>query len=134
MTPNAMAALHARASASPWSVESFAKQISQTGSILATQTHAFALGRIIVDEVELLQIATDPDHQRNGLGRAVLSEFERLAHQRGCLRALLEVASLNSAAIALYTAAGWTVDGTRPNYYRLQDGRYDDAILMSKNL
>ncbi len=134
MTPDALAALHAKASTSPWSARSFEAQLSLSGSVLVTQPYAFALGRIIVDDVELLQIATDPTHQRQGLGRSVLREFETLAHQRGCRRGLLEVASLNTRAIALYTSAGWVIDGKRTNYYRMADGQYDDAWLMSKNL
>lgn len=134
MTPAALAALHAQASASPWSASSFDEVLCSSGSLLTTKDNAFALGRMILDDVELLQIATDPAHQRQGLGRSVLSTFERQARSFGCRRALLEVASKNFAAIALYTASGWQTDGMRPKYYRTSDGIFDDAILMSKNI
>ena len=75
MTPQDMAELHVRVSNSPWSADSFAQQIEQPNALLAFNEHAFAIGRAILDEAELLQIATDPDHQRQGLGRQVLPHF-----------------------------------------------------------
>ena len=134
MTPEHMAALHARASTSPWSAESFAAQLAQSGSILAHKEHAFALGRATLDEAELLHIATEPDKQRQGLGTQMLIAFERAAKDQGCTRAFLEVASRNAAAQALYTTCGWKVDGRRKDYYRDADGRRDDALVMSKTL
>lgn len=134
MTPKDLAALHLRASASPWSAQSFEKQIAKSGSLLITHSHAFALGHIVLDEIELLQIATDPSHQRKGYGRKALSDFERSAIHRNCTRALLEVSANNASARALYTSSGWVRDGLRTNYYRLANGEREDAILMSKIL
>lgn len=94
---------------------------------------AFALGRVTLDEAELLTLAVDPDARRKGLGRAVLSAFETQASDRGATRAFLEVADTNQPARALYAASGWAMTGARPNYYRTTDGRID-AILMGRSL
>lgn len=134
MTPRQMAALHARASTSPWSVESFASQAEQPGALIASDEHAFALGRAILDEAELLQIATDPDHQRQGHAKQVLMAFEQAAKAKGCTRAFLEVAQSNDPAQALYTTCGWKTDGRRNGYYKRSDGGWEDALLMSKEL
>jgi len=40
----------------------------------------------------------------------------------------------NAPAIALYTNTGWQRDGVRAKYYRLKNGQYDDALLMSKSI
>ncbi len=134
MTPQDLAALHARASTSPWSVESFEEHLNHAAAILVTAPHGFALGRAVLDEVELFQIATDPDFQRQGIARSVLAEFESDARKRGCARAFLEVAASNHAAQALYKAADWHTDGLRKSYYKRADGTREDALIMSKNL
>ena len=134
MTPEELAALHLRASASPWSKESFASQLAQDGTLFTFEAHAFALGHAVLDEAELLQIATDIDHQRQGHAKRILSGFETQARENGCARAFLEVAQSNVAAIALYTAAGWILNGRRKGYYKYSDGAHEDALLMSKDL
>jgi ribosomal-protein-alanine N-acetyltransferase len=134
MTPEALAHLHARASDSPWSVDSFASQLADKSTFLTIEPNAFALGRATLDEAELLQIATDPDHQRKGHGHRVLAAFEIQAKFVGCTRSFLEVAQSNAAAIALYTSCGWVQDGKRPNYYMLANGQREDALLLSKSL
>lgn len=134
MTPQDLAALHARASASPWSAASFASQMAQKGALLAQSAHAFALGRATLDEAELLQIATDPAHQRQGHGAHILNRFEALAKAQDCTRGFLEVAQGNAPAIALYTSTGWVLSGRRKGYYKHANGAREDALLMSKDL
>jgi len=134
VTPHDLAALHAKVSRAPWSADSFASQLAQRGSLLSKHDFGFALGRITLDEVELLQIAIDPSHQRQGYGLDVLKKFEAKARTRGCRRAILEVAQSNARAFALYTRAGWVQDGVRRDYYRRENGQREDAILMSKSL
>ena len=94
---------------------------------------AFALGRTMFDEAELLTIAVHPDHRRQGLARSCLNTFETMAISKGAARAFLEVAENNAGARALYASAGWAEDGIRTNYYRTSNGR-TNAILMSKTL
>lgn len=134
MTPDQLAALHAKVSEQPWSAQSFAAQIEQSGAVLVHNKHAFALGRIVLDEAELLQIATHPAHQRQGHAQSMLASFEQEIAQRGCMRAYLEVATDNAPAIALYTTTGWTSGTLRKAYYRLANGTRMDALMMSKNL
>ncbi|MGB7317226.1 MAG: GNAT family N-acetyltransferase [Planktotalea sp.] len=134
MTPEQLANLHARASASPWSAASFAQQLNYPGAILEFTEHAFAFGRCLFEEAELLQIATDPNFQKQGLGRQVLTAFEHEAFKRGCTRAILDVAESNTSARTLYTTSGWQVDGRRKSYYPRIDGGREDALLMSKAL
>ncbi|MEP5155563.1 ribosomal protein S18-alanine N-acetyltransferase [Planktotalea sp.] len=134
MTPHELAALHTRASTSPWSVQSFENQLAQAGTLLSCSQNAFAIGHAVLDEAELLQIATAPEFQNQGLGRKMLHSFEHAAKARGCMRAFLEVAESNTPARALYSGAGWKIDGTRKGYYKHPDGTREDAILMSKSL
>lgn len=136
MTPEALAQLHARAftRSRPWSSSEFADLLASSGAFLTTNQHAFALGRVILDEAELLTIATDPLKQRSGHGLACLSAFETDAMARGATRCFLEVDSENTAAIKLYERSGFTSAGIRKGYYALPNGTRADAVLMTKPL
>ncbi|WP_093361320.1 GNAT family N-acetyltransferase [Tropicimonas isoalkanivorans] len=105
-----------------------------TGVFLNATDAGFALGRVIVDEAELLTLAVDPPARRHGLGRALLADFETSAASRGATSALLEVSAANAPAIALYTAAGFLRTGHRPGYYRTPHGARIDALLLAKAL
>ncbi len=136
MTPDALAALHARCFVTPrpWSADEFASMLTSNGVFLRSSDAGFALGREIAGEVELLTLAVDPDHQRQGNGRALLTAFEAEATKRGATEAFLEVASNNTAAYVLYRAAGYTESGHRPAYYRPPTGPRIAAIIMRKPL
>ena len=94
--------------------------------------HGFALARVAADEAELLTIAVDPGHRRQGIGSACCAAFEAEAKSRGAERAFLELAATNEAALRLYLASGWISHRCRKAYYRTPTGRVD-AILMRKH-
>lgn len=153
MTPETLAALHARSMdvPGPWSACEFLDLLASPGVFLAKppqdlralrgkdpdeasmRFQGFALGRVAADEAELLTIAVDPGHRRLGLGSACCAAFEAEAKSRGAVRAFLEVAATNDAARRLYLASGWNRNGCRKAYFRTPSGRVD-AILMSKRL
>jgi ribosomal-protein-alanine N-acetyltransferase len=134
--PEQLAAIHARAMTAPppWDADTFRSFLGTSGVFLVTEGAGFALGRVILDEAELLTLAVDPDHRGAGLGRACLARFEATAVATDATRAFLEVAATNTPARALYAGSGWTEDGRRRGYYVFTDGTSTDAILMSKSL
>lgn len=136
MTAAELAAIAARAyrHMSPWSEADFAATLDQSATLLCAAEGAFVLGRVVVDEAEILALATDPDRQRSGAGRAVLARFETQARARGAVSVFLEVAAENTPAIGFYTACGYRMTGRRKGYYKRPDGSRDDALLMSKAL
>ncbi len=138
MTPEALAALHARAMGDlrPWSATEFAGLLASplVHLSIAGAGRSFALGRSVAGESELLTLATDPAARRQGLGRAALAGFEAEAAFRGARTAHLEVAADNTPARALYIDAGWAEVGCRRGYYAGRDGAGADAILMARNL
>jgi [ribosomal protein S18]-alanine N-acetyltransferase len=131
-----MAALHAAAMTTPrpWSEAEFAALLATPGVFATGDARAFAMGRVVLDEAELLTIATHPDHRRRGLGRATLAAFESAARARGATTAHLEVAADNAPALGLYEAAGYRRTGLRRGYYRTPGGVPEDAILLAKPL
>ncbi|MGB0658712.1 MAG: GNAT family N-acetyltransferase [Mangrovicoccus sp.] len=118
----------------PWAAAEFAELLEQRFSFLvADHPQAFALGRAIAGEAELLTIAVHPSAQGQGLGRATLAAFETQAVTRfQATEAMLEVAQTNIAARRLYEAAGFAQIGERPDYYRDQTGARVTALIYRK--
>ncbi|MDM8167400.1 MAG: GNAT family N-acetyltransferase [Roseovarius sp.] len=136
MTPEEMATCHARAFAGQgreWAAQEFADLLDSPHVFAVGSPQTFALGRAVADEAELLTIATDPAHRRQGLARKTLSAFEATAAARGVTRTFLEVSAGNAAALALYRSAGYSETGRRRGYYRTPNGP-EDALLMAKRL
>jgi ribosomal protein S18 acetylase RimI-like enzyme len=82
----------------------------------------------VADELEILFVATDPRHRRRGVARALLGRAIVAARDEGAARLVLEVASGNAAARALYASFGFEEVGVRRGYYA--DG--DDAVMMAR--
>ncbi len=129
-----MAQIHAAAfqEARPWSADEIDTLMSSKHVFVVMVDDGFAMGRVIIDEVELLTIAVRPEAQGQGLGRALLLGFEETAYHRGACRGFLDVAEDNISARHLYRSSGWTESGRRRNYYARQTGDFVDAILLSK--
>ncbi len=136
MKPEWLAVIHARAMVVPrsWSDAEFEEILNAPECFLSVHGAGFALGRVVLDEAELLTLAVDPDQQGKGIGRRCLTDFEIAARAKGSGRAMLEVAETNAAARGLYLSSGFREDGVRKAYYRAADGARIDAILMSKSL
>jgi ribosomal-protein-alanine N-acetyltransferase len=90
----------------------------------------FAVARLLPpDEIEVLNIATDPHVRRQGVGSALLASLLRLPGQI----LFLEVRESNIAALALYARAGFTENGRRKYYYAvlgIPTGSREDAVVM----
>ncbi|AOH82978.1 ribosomal-protein-alanine acetyltransferase [Sphingomonas panacis] len=93
----------------------------------------FALSRIIVDEVELLLLATVPSLRRRGVGSALLRAVVAESTSRGAKSLHLEVRDGN-AAIRLYSESGFNKVGERRRYYRGSDGHAFDAFTFRREL
>lgn len=120
MTPEQLAALHARCLAlpRPWSAAEFATVAADPLSFLLVEGDAaFLAGRAVAGEAELLTLAVAPEARRRGLGRRLVARFVYQARARGAAEAFLEVAADNAAAIGLYRAAGFALAGRRRDYY-----------------
>jgi ribosomal-protein-alanine N-acetyltransferase len=77
----------------------------------------YAVLLAVATTADVLRVAVDPAHRGRGVGGALLADLLAEASRRGCDAALLEVGVPNSAATAMYRAAGFTEIGRRPRYY-----------------
>lgn len=81
------------------------------------------------DEATVQNVAVRRDRQRRGIGEALLRDLLAEAERRGAATVLLEVASTNAAAQALYRRYGFTPIGLRRGYYQPSN---TDAVVMRR--
>ena len=136
MSPDDLARLHAAAFTQdrPWSASEFASLLTLPGTLLLGDARAILLARVTLDEAEVLTLATDPVHQRQGLASALLLRFHEEARAQGATRAFLEVAEDNAPARALYAAHGYEEAGRRRAYYARKDAPAVAALSLSRDL
>jgi ribosomal-protein-alanine N-acetyltransferase len=88
----------------------------------------FAAFHRLSDEAELRNMAVDPAHQRQGVGRQLLAEGQKCLMEQGVRQIYLEVRASNTPAQRLYYSAGFGLRSRRRDYYN--DPR-EDALVLS---
>lgn len=130
----ALAPLHASAFDRPWSAAEIETLAHGPGVVvLLAQDGAgadlgFVVARRVADEAEILTLAVHPQARRHGVARALVEAAAGL----GAASLFLEVADDNTAARALYAAAGFAEVGRRGGYYARTDGRAVDALVLRR--
>lgn len=85
----------------------------------------------ILDEANIVNVATHPDFRRKGCASALLDELEVFLQSKGVKDIYLEVRVSNIAARTLYENKGFRAVGVRKNYYRFP---VEDAAVMLKTI
>lgn len=75
-----------------------------------------------------------PDARGRGGGRGLLDAVLDHARATGAHKVDLEVWPDNGRAIALYTAAGFAVEGLRERHYRRRDGSLRSSLIMARRV
>jgi ribosomal protein S18 acetylase RimI-like enzyme len=83
--------------------------------------------------VELKGLAVDPDHQRSGIGTALVQAAIGAARRRKARRIVLRVLASNPTARRLYERCGFKVEGILREQFLLND-RYVDDVFMALDL
>ena len=109
--------------------DSIARRIT-AGSWSAAADGGNTVVMIAAGEAHLLNLSVAAPWQRRGIGREVLGFVAKLARDYGAGKILLEVRPSNSAAIALYAAAGFETIALRRDYYPAGDAREDAVVLQ----
>ena len=136
--PGLAAALHAECfpAGERWDEPAMAALLAVPGSFACVVMDAgqapsgLAVVRVAADEAELLTIAVLPEARRLGIARRLMAELADAAAARGAVRLFLEVAVVNSGALALYSGLGFRELGRRRQYY--PDGT--DALLLALDI
>ncbi|MCR9070965.1 MAG: ribosomal protein S18-alanine N-acetyltransferase [Alphaproteobacteria bacterium] len=122
----------------PWSAESVRRLLDGPANLSLVAEDGgvvgFLIGQCVVDTAEVLAVAVDDDRRRAGWGAALLAGFEAVAAASGADRVLLDVASDNAAAEALYRSRGYETVARRDRYYAAGRPSPVDALVMVKIL
>ena len=122
----------------PWTRQEFEKELRREYAVLRVlrpslgePVCAFANYWHIGDELQLMNVATMPEMQRRGHGRALLQDLLQTARERRVKLVTLEVRRSNAPARALYSSLGFRELGVRQRYY---SDNGEDAIVMQLTL
>ena len=100
--------------------------LAETGGNVA----GFILAELAPDEGHIITLDVLEDHRRQGIGSLLLNAAETEMISRGGQRMILETATANKAAIALWEKHGYRQMGIIESYY----GPGQDAFRMGKEL
>jgi ribosomal-protein-alanine N-acetyltransferase len=84
---------------------------------------------LVLDELHINTIAVRPELRGQGIGRQLLAYVLDDARAHGAQRVMLEVRASNAAAIALYSAFGFTTESVRKGYY---PNPPEDALVLTR--
>lgn len=129
-----IARLEAEIFPDPWSYRSVIDLISTEGAMCFTavadgEVVAYVIGRLIAPEGEIYRVAVKEEYRKRGIAYRLIDYAMKTSRGAGLETTFLEVRSMNTPAINLYRAYGFTEIGRRKNYYQ---NPTDDAILMLK--
>ena len=128
----ALAAIHAAAfpPRDAWGEDAIALQLALPGAFgLIDERGGMLLGRITVDEAEVLTLAVAPLERRQGIATGLLRATTERVRAHGGTAMFLEVAIGNAPALALYRREGFIEVGRRRHYY----SDSSDALVLRMN-
>ena len=131
-----IAKLEALVFAEPWSESALALLLTEQalGFVClddAATPIAYVGMLTVLDEGQITNVVTHPDHRRRGLADCLLEALLAEARARGLTTLSLEVRESNVAAVALYQKHGFFVAGKRNNFYK---NPREHALVMLCNL
>ena len=119
----------------PWSVSNITDTLNQPHNTCLSAVEA---GKVVgylfatlIEDGEILAISVSKKKTRQGVGKALLEEFAKIALEKDISRLILEVRESNHEAILFYERMGFIRDGIRPEYY---SNPKEDGVLMSLKL
>jgi len=93
---------------------------------------AYYLGRDVLDEVHILQLAVAPGFRRKGLASRLMRHVLEKKYREGLRHVWLEVRASNRVAQRLYAGLGFVIASRRKNYYAPHPPEFlrEDALVM----
>lgn len=117
----------------PWSEAQFRDELGRQDRswVVAEQEDGALIGfggiMVVGRDAHVMDVAVDPRHRGQGVGRALLWMLAERALAYGATRMTLEVAESNRAGLSLYLSCGFDVVGRRVAYYP-ETG--EDALVL----
>ncbi|WP_066852524.1 ribosomal protein S18-alanine N-acetyltransferase [Halodesulfovibrio spirochaetisodalis] len=131
-----VAALEKKCFSTPWTEKEFNLSFEQKifkvfGLKKDERLVAYIAMYHTADELEILNIATDPEQRRKGAGKRLLALMLCIGQKLGIQQAFLEVRRTNIPAINLYEQMCFSQIGVRKQYYK---DTGEDALVYQCNL
>lgn len=95
----------------------------------AGQLIGYLFAYTAADEADIARIAVIKEARKQGAGKALIQELERVGKEQGVKRLLLDVRRSNAAARRFYEKLGFQENGIRSGFYENPE---EDAVLMSR--
>ena len=129
-----VAALETVCFSEPWSETALELLLGETAvGIVALDGEGIPVGygsmMQALDEGQIINVAVHPKHRRKGIGAAIVAALIEEGEGRGLCELSLEVRASNEAAIGLYEAFGFSVEGVRKRFYRHPA---EDGLVMAR--
>jgi [ribosomal protein S18]-alanine N-acetyltransferase len=118
--------------AASWSEEALQETVKLPGvtayvSVGSGAISGIVVGRKVLDEAEVLNLAVRQGVRRQGEGRALVGKLLDRFVEFEVSRVFLEVRESNAGAIAFYRGMGFEAIGTRRDYY--QDPKESATVM-----
>jgi ribosomal-protein-alanine N-acetyltransferase len=118
--------------AAAWSEEALRETVSLPGVVAFVSERNGAIsgivvGRQVVDEAEILNLAVKQGMRRQGEGGTLVRRILQRFSERQVRRVFLEVRESNAGAIAFYLGLGFQAVGVRKDYY--QDPKESATVM-----
>ena len=120
----------------PWSEILFFNEIYKQRSIpkvavIGDRIAGYICANHVADEGHILNLAVHPDFGRRGIANTLVENILEELKENACRFLYLEVRASNNAARKLYEGFGFSVVGTRKEYYAEPK---EDAVIMMLRL
>lgn len=121
---------------SPWSKAQWEADLELAHSFYFIEEQndeivGFLACHLVVDEIEIMQVAVHPAQQKQGIAQQLLKQLASFAHEKVAISIFLEVRESNQAAKQAYRKSGFEEIGIRKKYYHAP---VEDAVLMLKKV
>ena len=118
----------------PWSENVLSSELKNPLSLWVVATNDGAVigyvgAQIVPDEADMMNLAVDAQHRRQGIGKALVEHLIASLQERMVRSLTLEVRVSNAPAVSLYEGMGFLTVGRRPNYYQKPK---EDAWILRK--
>lgn len=116
----------------PWSETLFRNEIFKTIAVsrvakINGKVVGYLCANVIIDEGHIHNLAVHPDYRRLGIASHMIKEMIDVMRENNCRSIFLEVRVSNEEARKMYEKFGFSLLGTRKNYYI---SPVEDAVVM----
>ena len=116
----------------PWSETLFHNEIFKSISVarvakICGKVVGYLCANVIIDEGHILNLAVHPEYKGRGIASRMLQEVLEIMRTDNCRSVFLEVRTSNEEARKMYEKFGFSLLGTRKDYYI---SPVEDAVVM----